>query len=582
MTFLHYPQVKIPAWPAALVPRRRTLHIEQRSSVFESPVTRTTQTQRMPGGAWTLSCEFAALDEDEARLVRAFLAKLRRSQGYAYWPAVPGTTPHPQPFSEAIGFEGFMSGEITNTEPHIASALARNRLLTKQIDINDVTPGTFISVDDIWGWRHLHLVSKAAQAAEGVELTIEPPLRAELPPGARLHYDNASGVFVLASDDAAQLVQNADGFYSFSVTLVQAMPPRLFTGDTAPVVPPALNQAPVAPETPRAAPTLLFLWEDGGPLDTDRVTPNPELQLRVGVGAGVGAAATQAGDVLRIMSGTLKVFERVLTPADAENGLVYPVFTVPDGVHNLVGTIVSPTGVVSAPSATLTVVVDRSEPIMTRATKAGSVLYMYVRVTFAPMHTVAPPVSAFTLTRNGAPIEITDVTVAQDGIVRLTTTETAVNAASEYRLSYTPQSPYLQNLSGYFTPAFSDWRVQLDQIIVRPSSGIPTSHDEILEQARDVYAAHDAGSSVYPTPSPSHGPVIGATFAWSVAGVSDGEPHALLYDVTQDVAEYFNVAEFGTVDMQPLAYPLTRPFAGQDTAGAHFVVVPFTWILATS
>lgn len=210
-------------WPASVEPRERTLHLTGKTTRHVSPLTRTTQTQELPGGRWILSATFPPLDTDQQRTMRVFLARLKGVQGYFYFPADATALPLP---SQPAG----AGPEMVTVGPRLAVQTGALTLRTRGWGAGELvfSAGEYVSVDDAAGWRRLHLVTADAWSDNAGEaaLQVEPPVRYETVENARLHYECPSAVFRLASDEEGAISQTADGFASLSIQAVEAPRPR--------------------------------------------------------------------------------------------------------------------------------------------------------------------------------------------------------------------------------------------------------------------------------------------------------------------------------------------------------------------
>ena len=238
-------------WPAAILPHQLTLHLQAHTSRFESPFTRATQTQQLPGGRFRLAASFApALKASETRLLRAFAAKLRGSAGRFYFGAEVGGSAVPAAGAADIALSGLTADNAILTadrEDYSADAtqwyssvralvLAGGSATAIVASADHQIPGTVaieagrhLSFDTSDGWRQLCVVTDDAVVATNGRITInvEPPIRVQPAVGAPLHLRAPSGVFALADDDQLQISLTPGIFGQASLDAIEALPLRL-------------------------------------------------------------------------------------------------------------------------------------------------------------------------------------------------------------------------------------------------------------------------------------------------------------------------------------------------------------------
>lgn len=248
--FVHDPAVVPLKWPQELPPTGMTLHLQSNTSRFESPFTRTTQTQELPGGRFTLAATFQPLKDARLRVWRAFLARLRGSAGRFFFRAeiengaIPDlgaaeplvTKPLTADSTEILADSSWVRVDATVLQLPTAVAVAGSAGVTIEA-VCTKTPGTVllqlgrhISFDSPRGWRSLHLLVEDAVVRPGgfVSIRVEPPLPEPPAAGAPLHLRTPTGIFMLIDDDQGAVDIGLGRIAaSPSIKAAQARPPRI-------------------------------------------------------------------------------------------------------------------------------------------------------------------------------------------------------------------------------------------------------------------------------------------------------------------------------------------------------------------
>jgi hypothetical protein len=225
MSYNYNPAVTILPWPEDVEPSERVLHRTGKTSVLVSPLTRATQTQELVGGTWVLSLKFPPLDEEQQRSLRVFFARLKGMSGYFYVAAESTVAMIPEQPDD-------QGPDLVSDEPRLSVQLTPGQLETEGWDEPAGTllfsAGEYVSYDDANGWRRLHVVVRDCYAQDGglATLEVQPPVRASVTPGARLHIACPNGIFRLPSDDEGVITQTAESG-EVSISAVEAFPPRV-------------------------------------------------------------------------------------------------------------------------------------------------------------------------------------------------------------------------------------------------------------------------------------------------------------------------------------------------------------------
>jgi hypothetical protein len=225
MGYIHNPRVTVLSWPTGVEPRTRTLHRTGKSSAHVSPINRATQTQELVGGVWTGKAQFPPLDDEQQRVMRVFIPKLRGTSGFFDFCAESTVAEIPaQPAGQNL--------DIVADGPRLAVQVSPRFLETHGWDD---APGTLligasehISYDDATGWRRLHVVVEDcfAQPTGLASMKVEPPVRHAVAPDGRLHLDCPNGIFKLASDEEGAITQSPESG-EMSISIIEAFSPRV-------------------------------------------------------------------------------------------------------------------------------------------------------------------------------------------------------------------------------------------------------------------------------------------------------------------------------------------------------------------
>lgn len=239
MGFSYNPQLPILSWPHDIQPNSRTLTLVTNTSRLTSPLSRTTQTQELPGARWTLRASFPSLDERQVKTLRAFIAKLKGSSGLFYFKATSDDTELvPQPTLEYGAI--VMGPDVVKFGHRTRETFQGEELLSMGWEEAEgelvLEAGDYVSYDDFTGFRRLHVVTQDVYCEADGEATIpvEPPVRVQLPTNARLHIDRASGVFRLLDDEQCSVTVSADGTAMVTLEALEAVSPQVFVAGAEP------------------------------------------------------------------------------------------------------------------------------------------------------------------------------------------------------------------------------------------------------------------------------------------------------------------------------------------------------------
>lgn len=225
MGYVHNPRVQVLPWPTEVEPRTRTLHRTGKSNAHVSPLNRATQTQELVGGVWMCRAEFPPLNAAEQRWMRVFIAKLRGTAGFFYFPAESTVAPIPvQPPGQGPDIVAEGPRLAVQTSPRILETQGWEEAPGTLL----IAKGEHISYDDATGWRRLHLVVENCYAQPGgvASMKVEPPVRHAVTPDGRLHLACPNGIFKLASEEEGAITQTP-GSGEMSISMVEAFPPRV-------------------------------------------------------------------------------------------------------------------------------------------------------------------------------------------------------------------------------------------------------------------------------------------------------------------------------------------------------------------
>lgn len=180
MTTLTFPGVRDGLGPAGGMAWRKLSNTQ----VFESPLTRSTQTLALPGARWACSATWQNLTPAEAALMRAFLYGLRGRAGRFYLPHFGRRSP---------------LSAIAGT-PRIAGTSQTGATL----DTDGWTPGATLAAGEFVQIGDELRVTTAAATADGsgvLELVLDEPVRSSPADNTQLVFSLPAAVMMLRSDD---------------------------------------------------------------------------------------------------------------------------------------------------------------------------------------------------------------------------------------------------------------------------------------------------------------------------------------------------------------------------------------------
>lgn len=233
MSYSADPDVPVLKWPAALRISSHQLHLQSLTARFVSPLSRSVQTQELPGARFRLSFSLPPMRAEQSLALRAFLAKLRGGSGRFYFRAEVTAAEIPSAGAPEIGPTAPLTVDTslltadrstitidatTIPSPYPATATGNtanpSRIVgttAQQVGTVMLQAGKHISFDGPSGWRRLHLLVEDAVVQTGgvVNFTVEPPLREFPAAGAPLHLANPTGIFQLVDDDQGLLTRSS-------------------------------------------------------------------------------------------------------------------------------------------------------------------------------------------------------------------------------------------------------------------------------------------------------------------------------------------------------------------------------------
>lgn len=174
------------------------------TQISVSPLNGTIQTQELPGARWKIQCDFPALLDADAALMRGFLAKLRgQANRVDLWPFDRET-----PRGTIAGTPLVNGGSQTGTTLNIDGLTVGTTLLT----------GDYFAV----GTQLFMCVADATANGSGqMAITCEPPIRSSPADNAAVTLTKPKARFILSGPEVAWDV-SVRGFADFAFDLVEA------------------------------------------------------------------------------------------------------------------------------------------------------------------------------------------------------------------------------------------------------------------------------------------------------------------------------------------------------------------------
>jgi len=155
------------------------------TQIFTSPLNRTTQTAELPGARWQAEASWQNLPHSDARLLKAFLARLRGAAGrFYFW-----DMSHPAPSGTALG------AGVVNGASQAGASIITNGWTINQANLFAV--GDYIGIG---GELKVVTVQAASDAAGASTITFEPPLRSAPANGSPIVIAAPTCVMRLADD----------------------------------------------------------------------------------------------------------------------------------------------------------------------------------------------------------------------------------------------------------------------------------------------------------------------------------------------------------------------------------------------
>ena len=210
-------------FPANILPSEIAFGLRSNTQVFRSPLTASIQTLRMPGAAWTGRAVFNDLEDDEARVLEAFLVDLDGMNGRFYFGDYSLTQPR-----------GTMSGHTNSLQVRGASQTGSTLSIDNGVPnlANAFLPGDYIAYPTSLG-RELKMVTAAANfnGSGQTTLSIAPNIRTSPADNAAVAYrlntandigtSDTTCVMRLASDETQWAVRSPV-ITGISITFIEA------------------------------------------------------------------------------------------------------------------------------------------------------------------------------------------------------------------------------------------------------------------------------------------------------------------------------------------------------------------------
>lgn len=160
----------------SIIPATCTWGIVTNTQVTSSPISKSVQTQELPGARWKATLSFIDLPPSEARTLIPFLIQLRGRSGRFYL----------HDFSHPLPAQGTKAAEaVTISDAVTIASIA---------DTSDLTIGDYVEVNDE--------VKIITAIPTSTTVTVEPPFRDQTAGTAT--FDNASCIMMLQDDEQVQ------------------------------------------------------------------------------------------------------------------------------------------------------------------------------------------------------------------------------------------------------------------------------------------------------------------------------------------------------------------------------------------
>lgn len=198
MTTLSFPSL------SRAIPRSMDWALRANTQSFQSPLSGSMQTVELPGARWAASFMLENLDEADAALLQAFLAKLRGRAGRFTL----HNLARPQPRGTLTGTPLVKGASQTGTTLAIDACTVGATLLA----------GDFFAVN---GELKMVVADATADGAGEMSLTFEPPLRSSPADNDALTLSSPTATFMLAGDEMKWNTQPGK-FSTFAVDAIEA------------------------------------------------------------------------------------------------------------------------------------------------------------------------------------------------------------------------------------------------------------------------------------------------------------------------------------------------------------------------
>ncbi|WP_150538845.1 peptide-methionine (S)-S-oxide reductase [Actinobacillus vicugnae] len=242
---------KIIKFPENIRPKSASFFLKAHTTTFTNPFSNTIQTQEMPGAVWTFKADFY-LNEEQKRIFRAFIAKLRGSAGRFYYPAeycprfipsfgepeLPSLIDSSVTADEDDWYSADLDITADNEHKYRVSPLRTLSVVnpaTLKVESNKsfgelvLKAGQYISFDLTNGYRYLGIVTDDCFSLSDntVQISIEPPLRDTPIDNAPIHTARPSAVFMLSDDEQGRISDLLYRKGEVSIEAIQARPLRI-------------------------------------------------------------------------------------------------------------------------------------------------------------------------------------------------------------------------------------------------------------------------------------------------------------------------------------------------------------------
>lgn len=176
------------------------------TQIFTSPINRSTQTLELPGARWRAKMEYRNVLESDARILKAFFAKLRGASGRFYL----ADMSHKTPAGTALG-SGIVKGAAES-----GSSISTDGWTANQTSL--LLPGDYVGIG---GELKIITTAISSDGTGNATITFEPPLRSTPADNSAIVVTMPTCIMRLENDEQDQVDIDPERCPSITINCVE-------------------------------------------------------------------------------------------------------------------------------------------------------------------------------------------------------------------------------------------------------------------------------------------------------------------------------------------------------------------------